>query len=147
MNVSLRTFWLRLSAVFALLFGWACVGCGPAGPTVFPVKGQVQLVGGDSGPLVGHLIEVADSRDQTIRSSGEIHADGNFELESLIQGEVRKGALQGNYLARIVLSDDDPQRRKTAAAAINPRFLKFETSGLSFSVPSSSPVQLQVSRQ
>lgn len=147
MSASLQTFWWRFWAVCSVLLSWTLVGCGAAGPPVIPVKGQVQLVGGDNGPLVGHLIEVANAQDQTIRASGEIRLDGNFELESLVQGQIRKGTLKGSYLARVVLSDDDPQARKSAAAAIHPRFLKFESSGLAFDVPSVVPVQLQVSRQ
>jgi hypothetical protein len=81
-----------------------------------------------------------------VRASGEIKPDGNFELESLLDGKIRNGALEGKYLARIVLSDD-PESRRTAAATINPKFLKFDSSGLTFEVPAKEPVQLQVLRR
>src|SRR5688500_4014203 len=107
----------------------AIAGCTQSGPPVHPVKGQVQLAGGDNRPLAGHIVEVALASDPLVRASGEIKPDGQFQLEALLEGQLRKGAPEGKYLARIVLADDDPQLRRAAAAAIDPRHLKFDTSG------------------
>ncbi len=134
----------RIIFLAALL---AFAGCSESGPPVHKVKGQVQLNGGDISSLAGHIVEIAKADDPQVRASGEIKTDGNFELESLLAGKIRKGALEGKYVARIVLSDDDPQQRRTAAATINPKFLKFDSSGLMFEVPVKEPVQLQVMRR
>ena len=125
----------------------ALAGCSESGPPVHKVQGQVQLTGGDVSPLAGHIIEVARADDPLLRASGEIKPDGNFELESLLAGKIRKGVLEGKYVARIVLSDDNPEQRRTAAATINPKHLKFASSGLTFEVPAKEPVQLQVLRR
>ena len=146
MSINLKHLFHRLFTLLAIstLF---FTGCGSSGPGIHPVKGQVQLVGGDSSPLVGHLVEIAKADDQQVRASGEIKTDGKFQLESLRDGKISSGTVAGKYLARIVLSDDDPQARQTAAAAIHPRFLKFNSSGLTVEVPSNGEVELQVSRQ
>lgn len=122
-------------------------GCGAANSPVVPVTGQLTLSGGDAAPLSGHMIEVTKADDNLVRSYGEIKPDGNFELESLIEGKILKGVQPGKYHARIVLGDDDPQHRQLARAAIHPRYLKFNSSGLSFDAPATGPVQLQVSRR
>ncbi|QDU25977.1 hypothetical protein ETAA8_10490 [Anatilimnocola aggregata] len=147
MSISFSHTILRIFSVIALLGAWLSVGCGSSGPAVHSVKGQVQLVGGDSSPLVGHMLEVTKADDKLVRSYGEIKADGNFELESLIAGEIHKGAKEGKYQARIVLADDDPAVKQQARAALHPRYLAFESSGLAFEVPAKTPVQLQVSRR
>jgi len=130
-----------------VLAGLTLAGCSQSGPPVHPVKGQVQLTGGDAAPLAGHWIEIALENDRQVRASGEIKPDGNFQLESLLEGKLRNGVLEGKYVARIVLGDDDPQQRQAAAAAIDPRFLKFDSSGLSLQVPAPEPVQLQLLRR
>lgn len=133
-----------LSALSALL---VFAGCTSSGPAVHAVKGQVQLTGGDSTPLAGHIVEVALASDPQVRASGEIKPDGKFQLETLLDGKLQKGALEGKYVARIVLADDDPQQRRTAVQTIHPKFLRFESSGLGLEVPAKEPVQLQVLRR
>ena len=133
-----------LSALAALI---SLTGCTQSGPPVHAVQGQVQLQGGDISTLSGHVIEVALASDPRVRASGEIKPDGKFELESLLDGKIKKGALEGKYTARIVLADDDPQQRRTAAQTIHPKFLKFESSGLGLEVPAKEPVQLEVLRR
>jgi hypothetical protein len=133
-----------LLAVIPLL---TLTGCTQSGPPVHAVKGQVQLQGGDISPLSGHIVEVALASDPSVRASGEIKPDGKFELESLLEGKIKKGVLEGKYTARIVLADDDPQQRRTAFQTIHPKFLRFESSGLGLEVPAKEPVQLEVLRR
>jgi hypothetical protein len=111
------------------------------------VTGQLQLAEGDVSPLAGNIIEVAKADDPSVRASGEIKPDGRFQLESLLEGKIRKGVLPGKYNARIVLSDDDPQLKRTAAAAVNPKYFRFDSSGLWLEAPATAAVQLQVSRR
>ena len=47
--------------------------------------------------------------------------------------------------AMYILTDDDKEMRRRAAKAIAPRFLKFETSGLSFEVPAKEALVLKLS--
>lgn len=140
--------WIKTILGIALAFGsLTAAGCAKSGPPVVPVTGQLKLADGDAAPLAGHMIEVTKADDNLVRSYGEIKPDGNFELESLIEGEIRKGVQPGKYNVRIVLGDDDPRQRQLAKAAIHPRYLKFNSSGLSFDAPSPAPVQLQISRR
>ena len=131
---------LTITALFLL------TGCSQSGPSVHPVKGQIQL-GGDATPLAGHTIEVALASDRQVRASGEIRPDGNFQLESLLEGKIRRGALEGKYVARLVLADDDLRHKQATVAGIDPRYLQFESSGLSLEVPAKIPVQWEVKRR
>ena len=105
-------------------------GCGgPAGPTTYPVKGQVQLADGEVKVLAGHNLEAALEADSTVRAYGLIHDDGSFELETLRAGVLQSGAAEGKYRVRVALSDDDPDARSRFAQAVHPRFLTFDASG------------------
>lgn len=122
------------------------IGCGPSGPQLFPVEGQVVLSGGDVGTLAGHSVELALDSDPTKRAFGTIEADGSFSLESLYAGSLRAGAFPGRYRGRIVLSDDDSDLRRKALEAISPSLLQFETSNLALEVPAQSKVVWQISK-
>jgi hypothetical protein len=102
----------------------------------------VALDGGDPAALAGHSVEAMLEGDPGVRASGVIAADGSFELETLHAGAVLKGAREGKYLVRIVPADEDEQGRKLRRPPVAPRHLKFETSGLSLSVPASAEVTL-----
>jgi hypothetical protein len=127
-------------AVMGLLEVAGCSG----GPRTYPVRGKVELAAGDIQVLAGSNVEAALESDPTVRASGVIEPDGSFTLETLHAGAILKGAQEGNYQARIVLSDDDKEIRRQAARALAPRFLQFQTSGLSFQVPTQSGVTLIV---
>jgi hypothetical protein len=124
----------------------AAAGCGggPDGPKLHPVSGKVEVVGGDTAALAGCTIDAALDSDPTVHASGEIKADGSFTLETLHAGVIRRGAREGRYKARINFPDDDPAARKKAAKAVDPKVKKFDTSGLSFEVPTTGDVVLKV---
>ncbi len=134
----------NLTLVTALLA--SLTGCGASGPPTHRLQGTVQLAEGNVSDLAGHTLEAVLESDSTIRAYGEIRDDGSFELESLLAGEIRPGALAGKYAVRVVLGDDDPDSRRRAVQAVNKRFLNVETSGLSLSVPASGEVTLPLSR-
>lgn len=121
-------------------------GCGASGPPVHRLQGTVQLAEGNVSDLAGHTLEAVLESDSTVRAYGAIGEDGRFELESLLGGEIRPGALAGKYAVRLVLGDDDPESRRRAAQAVHKRFLNVETSGLSLSIPNSGDVTLSLSR-
>jgi hypothetical protein len=111
---------------------------------MYPVRGKIELPGGDPAALVGSTIEVASESDPSLRAAGEIQADGGFALETLSEGAMRKGAREGTYRGRIVLADEDAVSHKRAAQAVAPRFLKFESAGLAVQVPPPGEVVLRV---
>jgi hypothetical protein len=129
----------------ALVGMGSVVGCGPAGPRTYPVRGRVEATAGDVRPLAGSNVEAALESDPTVRASGVIQPDGRFTLETLHAGVILKGAPAGTYQARIILDDDgDREARRQRRAAVHPRFLQFKTSGLSFQVPADGDVILKV---
>lgn len=131
---------------FALVGLVTLVGCGGSnGPKTYAVKGKLDLAQGDIGALSGHNIEVVLENNPLVRAAGQIQDNGVFTLETLADGVIRKGALEGTYRARLVVVDDDAESKRRAIEAINPRYFQFEDSGLSFRVPAQEVVTLQVS--
>lgn len=129
--------YLTLSLILAI------VGCG-SGETFHPIQGKFELPGGDLSALAGCTIEAIHDANPLVRASGAIQADGSFFLETLKEGVIHRGAAEGTYRLRIILSDDDPASRRKAARAVARRLLEFDTSGLSLRVPSGEKVVLQL---
>jgi hypothetical protein len=124
----------------------AAYGCAAGGPKTYPVRGKVELAGGNVADLAGASVEAALDSDPTVRASGVIKEDGSFSLETLDAGVIRKGARAGTYKARIILgdADDDRQARKRQREALNSKYVKFDTSDLSFQVPTNGDVILKL---
>ena len=135
---------LGLAAAVALL---VVSGCGFFGPTVHPVKGKVELASGNASVLAGSHVEAALENNHNVRASGEIKEDGIFSLVTLQGSTLRKGALEGNYKVRIVLSDEVSDNQRMQRAAVDPRFLSYATSGLLVQVPTDGDFTLQVARR
>jgi hypothetical protein len=132
-------------AVVAVVVLWAVVGCGPDGPRTYPVRGKVELAGGDARQLAGAMVEAAMDSDPTVRASGVIAEDGSFTLETLHAGVILKGAREGSYKARILPGDeDDREARKRQREALNGKYKQFQTSGLSLQVPTEGEVVLKL---
>jgi hypothetical protein len=127
---------------------FAAVGCGgPSGPPVHQVKGTVEFDGLDPELLSGHNLEVALESDPRVRAFALIQPDGSFVLESLHEGVVYKGAIEGNYKARLVIVDDDPQVTRDLLKKVDPKVLRFETTALAVNVPSKDNVALRITRR
>jgi len=136
---------LRTSLLPLFLLVLAIGGCGPAMPTTYPVKGRIELEKGDIADLADSTIEIAQNTDPNIRSSGSIRADGTFELETLYTGVILRGAMPGEYNARLVLSDDgDREAKKKRRALVPPRYLSTNTSGWLMQVPAGGEVVFKV---
>lgn len=133
---------IRTILVGALLF--AAIGCGDSGPKTYPVNGSITLPGGNVAPLAGHNIEASLDGEPTVRASGVIEPDGRFHLETIQGGAVVKGAREGSYRVRLILSDDDDASRKLAKKAIPARYFQFDTSGLTVQVPANDDVKLEI---
>jgi hypothetical protein len=124
----------------------ACAsGCG--GAKNQPVRGNVQLDTGDVNSLAGSYVEALLVADPTVRASGEIQPDGSFKLATLQDGKVREGAPRGDYQVRIILTDDGPQAARQAAKIVPARYLSFESSDLTFQVPSNGEITLKLSQR
>lgn len=131
------------------IFAFLCyllliTGCTDPGPKLYPVSGKIQVSGGDTSSLEGSALEIASDSDNNIRSAGTIKADGSFVLETLQMGRMQKGAREGSFSARIVISDDDKAKQRAANKAVAKKYLKFDTSGWKIKVPVSSEVLLDL---
>lgn len=122
-------------------------GCGLNKPRTAVIKGKVEFEGGDVRLLAGGHVEAVLTGDRRIEARGEIQADGSFTLATLHAGKIVNGARKGAYLARIVLSDEDPGSSQRPWQVLSHRFSQFRTSGLSIQVPSSGEVILKVATQ
>ena len=117
-------------------------GCSPQG--LQSLDGKVLYQGGEF-VFAGDTLELRSSADASLHAFGEIKPDGTFKVDTLENGKVVTGAKPGKYEARIVISDDDYEHKKLAVKSINKKFLSFESSGLSVTVPSSA-VTLTISK-
>jgi hypothetical protein len=135
-----------VAAVVLVMGLWGLAGCGSDGPKMHTVRGRVELAGGNVADLAGATVEAALDGDPTVRASGVLAEDGSFTLETLHNGVVRKGAREGSYKARIFPGDDeDKQARKRVRQALNEKYKQFQTSDLTFQVPTNGEVVLKVS--
>jgi hypothetical protein len=135
------------SATVGVLTLLGLTGCGGEELKTYPVSGKVVLADGDVQQLAGSYVEFMLESDPLMRASGTIGPDGRFEVETLYKGKVLKGAAEGKYQARIILSDDDGGTPKRRSQLVHNRFLDFKTSGLSLTVPTSGEATFNVSRR
>lgn len=135
---------LRARAALFVL-GIAIAGCGSELET-HPLRGRVELHDGAVEQLANSQIELALETDPTVRASGVIDADGNFEVQTLYQGRVVPGARAGTYRVRLLPDTDRPQRRGEPPF-VRRQYLDFATSGLTVQVPNSDAVTFRVSRR
>jgi len=138
----------RSASALSLIVLILVAGCGPSLPRTYSVRGRIDHVDGDVADLADANIEAVLESDNMMRASGTIASDGTFDLEMVLSGVLVRGALEGDYRARIVLTDDGgKEATRKRRAAISPRFLSTTTSGMSFKVPPSEEVVLKVSRR
>ncbi len=134
---------LTRSFIVAAL-GFLLAGCGPGTPKTYPVSGKLSLSSGDVSQLAGHFIEASLEGDPNVRASGVIGPDGSFSLETLHSGIILKGVLEGKYQVRIVRGEEDDDGKKLKKPPVAPRYLKFDSAGLSLDVPPPGDVVLKV---
>lgn len=116
----------------------ACLqGCGSDHPPTYPVSGKV-VFEEDGKPLttggVVLLESVVAGGLPAVNARGLIKADGTFELTTFEDGD---GAVAGKHrmLVRAQRDSDDYLKRGIIPRPIiNPRFERYETSGLEFTV-------------
>jgi hypothetical protein len=145
----MRTIW-RYSVFRVVVLGVALLGgfgCGRPAPKTFAVEGRVILPGVDLRQLAGGRVEVTLPSDRRVQAAGEIGEDGRFSLKTIHAGQPLIGAPQGEYQARIVLSDEDRGNRLRRGLPVARRFSNFKTSGLSVRIPPEGDVTLAVARK
>lgn len=114
------------------------VGCGGKGLKTHPVSGKVEIKDGDVAILTGSGVEFQHETDEFLRPSGNLDSSGAFTVKTVHQGKIFVGAPEGKYKLRIILGDQsDEGVPKRKGDPIHKRFLEFNTSGLSVTVPSS----------
>jgi hypothetical protein len=129
-------------AVMISLVGCCLTGC-DGGPKTHAVSGSLELRGGDSAQLAGSHLELTRSDDPTVRAAGVIDERGRFQIESLSDGQVKTGALEGSYQARLILNDEGDGRKKPK---IHKKYLDRKTSGWTVQVPSPGEVTLTLTQ-
>jgi hypothetical protein len=104
-------------------------GCGD-GMKTYPVRGTVTLPNGQ--PLAGGTVSM-EAVDQTVSGMAQTDAQGRFAMSTL---EVGDGLPPGNYRALVQppgsLDPDQP-----APMPFNPKYTRYETSGLEFTIEGS----------
>src|SRR5205085_8237455 len=115
------------AAAFLLL---VAPGCDKANSTLYPVHGKVTLA--DGQPLAKGMV-IFERRDGggVITARGDLKPDGTFQLGTNKPGD---GAPTGKYRVLIKPADisDVPDEERTLP--FDNKYLKFETSGLTFEV-------------
>ncbi len=124
----------------------AVIGCGPAGPKTYPVKGKVVYKGGDVRQLLYYQVQLEREPDGKQKAVGEIEEDGNFALMSNVEGQGRTGAPEGSYRARILPPSDRADGPKQARKLLHPRYFSFASSELKIVVPSGGEITLELEK-
>ena len=110
------------------------VGCG-SGARTYPAGGRVTFP--DGSPLDGGAVEFRSlDTDPSVSARGMINADGTFSLTTY---ESDDGAVEGKHQALIVPKRPDGHRWEELRFSgqpppFDPRFQRFDTSGLTFTV-------------
>lgn len=130
----------------AILVGLA--GCGGKELKTYPVRGKVVLADGKVEELAGSHLEFMLESEPTVRADARIEPDGSFAVQMQHQGKLLKGAPEGTYKVRIILAEEDDGRsRGRPGRPVHDRFLDFKTSGLTFPLPPSGDLIVNVSRR
>jgi hypothetical protein len=136
-----------MSAAIAVAVASCVLGCSGDGTKTHRVRGRLEIAGGDVGLLAGSVLECMLTSNPLMRASGKIAPDGRFELETIHNGKVLPGALEGTYQARIILADEDDEGvPKNRGNPVHARYLEFRSSALSITVPTSGDITISLSK-
>ncbi len=136
---------LIVEALIYILVPLALAGCGPrapAGPQTVPVNGRVEVTKGSTIKDLANRsfgVEFQSVEKPEIKAFGAILEDGSFTLTTQVDSTGKPGAVPGAH--RVRLNADESNAR-----FVNPKFLEFETSGITVKVPSESEVVIKVWR-
>ncbi len=114
-------------------------GCGPTAPKTYAVTGKVVLKGG--GKLHGLAIEFQSVADPNVRALGDINPDnGSFKMVSVLLNRGKEGVVEGEHRVRVF----NPLNEKSRV--VQPKFQRFDTSGITVTVPTDKEVVIEVLR-
>lgn len=133
---------------FARCVGWLCgfalaatvLGCG-GGPAVYPVSGYVRSHDGRR-PTFGTIEFRSDSGGQI--AAAKIAPDGSFRLSTFGDGD---GALAGHHRAiivQVINTEHLPLEQHHHVLDIHPRYARYETSGLEFTIEPGGKDNLEI---
>jgi hypothetical protein len=135
---------LRLAALQSLV---ACVGllagCGGEvveGPPTVPFKGKIEVTkGGKVQDLADRsvVVEFQSVEQPDVKAFGAILEDGSFTMTTQVNDKGKSGVLPGTH--RVRLNTDD-----NGARFISPKFLEYQTSGITVKAPSDEEVVIQI---
>ncbi len=136
-----------LSAAPALLLLAAACGCGGSDPKTYAVQGKVVYKGqaGNVGQLAGGRVRFQSLTDPAVTGLGEIEEDGSFALGTFFHDKSLPGVPAGRYKVRLDPPGDDDEG-KAQRGLLHPKYLDFDKSGLTFTVPASGDLVLEVER-
>jgi hypothetical protein len=139
----------RVRIVAILLAGAVlveAVGCGSSTLQTFPVSGKVVYKGkGNVSQLTGGKVRFRSVSDPNVTGVGEIEDGGAFTLGTYFQEKGLPGVPAGEYKARVEPPEDDDEG-KPLRGLLHPKYQDFDKSGLTFTVPVSGELLIQVER-
>jgi hypothetical protein len=104
-------------------------------------KGKIVVRDGDVRTLEGWQVQFRSTADPTLLAAGVIEDDGRFGLAFYDgQNNYHPGIREGDYVVRLAPPEG---ARANVLARVHPRYLKFETSGLTCSVVAGKEDQLR----
>ena len=117
-SLSIRVVLVLLTAIMG--------GCGGnSGPATYPVKGKV-VYKGSAAPVTAGIVLFQSTTDPPVQASGDIQADGTFELASDLG---KPGTVAGEH--RILIQ---PPVLEPGQKGVHKRFTSYDTSNLKATV-------------
>jgi hypothetical protein len=121
------------------------IGCGGEkveGPPTVPLSGKIEFTkGGKVEDLADRsvIVEFQSVEQPEVKAFGAILEDGSFRMTTQVNEKGKPGVVAGKH--RVRLNADD-----NGARLVSPKFLEYETSGLTVTVPPEGDVVIQVSK-
>ncbi len=142
----MKSFYSKSIALSLVLSTPLLCACGSGRPKPYPVTGKV--VFSDGSPLRGGTImfQSRSKGDAVFNARGLIKEDGTFAITTF---EPNDGAVAGEH--RVLVRESAPVNEFQPAAAsartVDPRYLSFDTSGLTVNVKEkSNDLTIQIDR-
>lgn len=133
-----------------LVLGAAAVlaGCGDGTPRGHSVEGKVVFKGkpGNMRQLAGGKVRLQSTSEPSIVAVGVIEDDGSFVLGATINKKSVSGVPAGQYKARLEPRPAD-DNDTPALAPFAAKYLDYEKSGLTFTVPPPAAIVIEVERR
>ena len=138
---------LRAAAFGVAIALTTVIGCGSSGPPVHQVKGKVVYKGkGNISDLTDGTVIFRSTSDTKLQAIGSIEDDGSFSLGMFHEGKELSGVLAGAYKASVQPPGGDDDENVKPRLPIQRKYLDFDKSGLTFTVPVTGEILIEVER-